>query len=88
MQWNETGIYLEAGCSLTFSLTSERQDSNDICDWKGTEDGKLTAGNIVREVRKKAAQDRQTGKFYSFPNDVWGLYKNNEGSIRLMVTRV
>jgi len=28
------------------------------------------------------------GYLYCFPNDVWGLYGNNHGSVRLTITRV
>jgi hypothetical protein len=28
------------------------------------------------------------GYLYCFPNDVWSLYDNNHGSLRLTVTRV
>lgn len=47
-RWNYSGVYLPQGHSFTFSATGEWQDSKDTCDWKGTEDGKLTAGDIVR----------------------------------------
>jgi len=45
--WNYSGLYLAVG-SYTFSATGEWQDSKDTCDWKGTEDGQLTAGDLVR----------------------------------------
>ena len=45
--WNYSGLYLAEG-SYTFSATGEWQDSKDTCDCKGTEDGQLTAGDLVR----------------------------------------
>lgn len=47
-RWNETGLYLEQGHSYIFSARGAWLDSKDSCDWKGTEDGKLTAGDILR----------------------------------------
>ena len=49
-RWNHTGVYLEEGAKYTFSAEGEWQDSKDVCDWKGTEDGNLTTGDIVRGV--------------------------------------
>jgi hypothetical protein len=39
---------MERGHGYVFSATGEWQDSKDTCDWKGTEDGNLTAGDLVR----------------------------------------
>lgn len=152
--WNVTGIYLEQGRSYTFSAIGEWQDSKDTCDWKGTEDGKLTTGDIIRatstflgsfeSIFKKLSRNRSTdflgtkrvermkwftmvgaiandagalpgnvvandgsptphqyadlaahkkvplkvdvsGYLYCFPNDVWSLYGNNHGSVRLTI---
>ncbi len=156
--WNYTGIYLEKGKSYTFSATGEWQDSKDSCDWRGTEDNKLTPGDIVRAassflgtfegIFKKLSKNKSTdflgtkrvermkwftlvgaiandagngneedqvnvvendgspvphqyvdlteheikplkikapGYLYCFPNDVWSLYGNNHGSVRLTV---
>lgn len=47
-QWNPTHVYLAAGQSFKFSATGEWKDSKDSCNWKGTEDNKLTVGDIVR----------------------------------------
>ncbi|NNE82635.1 MAG: DUF2235 domain-containing protein [Alphaproteobacteria bacterium] len=47
-RWNHTGLYLEKDHSYVFSAVGEWQDSKDTCDWKGTEDGKFTAGDLVR----------------------------------------
>ncbi len=47
-RWNYSGIYLPAGHSFTFSATGKWLDSKDACDWEGTEDGKLSAGDIIR----------------------------------------
>lgn len=47
-RWNATGLYMQAGHEYTFSAVGEWQDSRDTCDWHGTEDGKLSAGDIVR----------------------------------------
>ncbi len=46
--WNDTGIYLEEGKKYVFSSTGEWLDSKDACDWKGTQDSKLTLGDLVR----------------------------------------
>ncbi len=50
VKWNYTGIYLEKGASYEFSSTGEWKDSKDSCTWRGTEDGKLTFGDIARLV--------------------------------------
>ena len=47
-RWNYSGLYLDKGHSYVFSASGEWQDSKDTCDWKGTEDGNLTAGDLVR----------------------------------------
>jgi hypothetical protein len=46
--WNNTGLYLEKDKEYIFSATGEWQDSTDVCDWHGTEDGKLTRDDIKR----------------------------------------
>lgn len=46
--WNDTGLYLEQGGQYLFSAQGKWQDCKDSCDWKGTEDGQLTAGDILR----------------------------------------
>ena len=153
-RWNYSGLYLEAGHSYVFSATGEWQDSKDTCDWKGTEDGQLTGGDLVRGTSSffgkfenifqklsdnesmdflgtkrveslnwfilvgAIANDSGTAKgvkndgspvphqqvslvaheheplqitypgyLYCFPNDVWSLYGNNHGSIRLTIRR-
>ncbi|TXT39963.1 MAG: hypothetical protein FD135_1715 [Comamonadaceae bacterium] len=48
--WNDTGLYLEAGHSYTFSATGEWLDSKDACDWKGTENDEFTAGDLIRSA--------------------------------------
>jgi hypothetical protein len=152
--WNYTGIYLEQDRSYTFSGTGQWQDSKDTCDWKGTEDGIPTAGDIMRAMSsflgafenpvKKLAKNNSLdflgskrvesmkwftmvgviandsgaeeglsvandgspvphqyvnlvdyeeqpltikipGYLYCFPNDVWSLYGNNHGSVRLTI---
>lgn len=152
--WNYTGIYLEKEKSYIFSATGQWQDSKDTCDWKGTEDGKLSTGDIIRatssflgsfeNIFKKLTKNNSTdflgtkrveslkwftmvgaitndagegadqvvtndgspvqhqyvdlvahekdplqitasGYLYCFPNDVWSLYGNNRGSVRLTV---
>jgi len=154
-RWNYTGIYLPKDHSFVFSSTGEWQDSKDTCDWEGTEDGKLTTGDIVRSagsflgsfenIYKKISKNESTdfigskrvenlnwftlvgaitndsgsiisvkndgspvphqyvglikhkltpleisnpGYLYCFPNDVWSLYGNNHGSIKLTVKRI
>lgn len=47
-RWNATGIYLPENHTFIFSATGEWKDSKDVCDWKGTEDGILTGGDLVR----------------------------------------
>ncbi len=49
-RWNYTGISLPENHSFTFSATGTWLDSKDVCDWEETEDGKLSAGDIVRGV--------------------------------------
>lgn len=49
-RWNNTNLYLRKGEKFIFSAHGEWQDSKDTCDWKGTEDEKLTFGDIVRGV--------------------------------------
>ncbi len=46
-RWNDTGLFLVPG-RYVFSATGEWQDLKDTCDWRGTEDGKLTVGDVVR----------------------------------------
>ncbi|MEI8674891.1 hypothetical protein P4S60_05305 [Pseudoalteromonas sp. Hal040] len=38
--------------------------------------------------KPNALKVESSGYFYAFPNDVWSLYLNNQGSIQLKVTRV
>jgi hypothetical protein len=154
--WNYTGVYLEPGRFYTFQAIGEWLDSKKNCDWKGTENGKLTAGDISRAVgsflgsfesvfkkiyknksidflfTKRVEKNRwfsmvgaiandannqdgdgdsvasdgspvahqyvnlsdyestplsvtSPGYLYCFPNDVWSLYGNNHGSIRLVI---
>lgn len=156
-RWNNTSVYLEAGSKYIFSATGKWQDSKDSCDWKGTDDGKLTTGDVIRAtssflgtfetIFKKLSKNESTdflgtkrvesmpwftlvgaiandggknnvvsndgsarphqyvnlvdhakadnplsvsssGYLYCFPNDVWSLYGNNHGSVRLTIKRV
>ena len=153
-RWNTTGVYLDKGQSYTFAASGEWQDSKDTCDWRGTEDDKLTFGDALRasssllgqfeELFKKITDNESTdflgtkrvenlnwfvmvgaiandagtshavrndgspvphqyvalpdyenkplviehpGYLYCFANDVWSLYANNRGSVRLTITR-
>lgn len=155
--WTPTYIYMKKGERYVFSSAGEWQDSKDVCNWLGTEDGKLTAGDIIRlasslwgyserkfkKITKNSSTDfwgtkrvehlpwfiavgcisndsneekavtndgspfpheyfslpryqknskylevKCSGYFYAFPNDVWSLYRNNQGSINLKITRV
>lgn len=153
-RWNYSGLYLDKG-SYKFSARGQWKDSKDVCDWKGTEDDKLSVGDIVRSTSsvwgsiesmfqkttgntstdfagtkrveefpwfvmtgaicndggskkpvsndgspvpheyvdlsrhaRKALKVTRPGYFYCFPNDVWNLYDNNAGSIRLTVKKV
>jgi hypothetical protein len=36
---------------------------------------------------KQAFVVQHPGYLFCFPNDVWGLYSNNHGSVRLTITR-
>lgn len=47
-RWNYTGLYLDRKHQYKFSATGEWQDSKDTCDWRGTEDDRLTPGDVVR----------------------------------------
>lgn len=49
-RWNPTHLFLNAGEEYTFSASGEWQDSADTCDWHGTEDDKLTVGDIIRST--------------------------------------
>ncbi|ALQ07610.1 DUF2235 domain-containing protein [Pseudoalteromonas fuliginea] len=72
--WTPTYIYMNKGERYIFDSEGEWQDSKDECDWLGTEDGKLTAGDIIRFASsilgmterkfKQATQNRST--------DFWG----------------
>ena len=178
-RWNRTGIYLQPG-NYYFEAKGEWLDDKDACDWRGTQDDKLTISDILRKLSsawgsieapwKSITGNRSTdfwktkrvehlnwftmvgaitndgaipsnktpeatqndgspnphqyvelsscnsksnllhvatpnpsqswnlptppkaiagpGYLYCFPNDVWALYDNNHGSIRLTVHRV
>lgn len=153
--WNATGVYLAAGQRYTFAATGEWQDSQDACDWRGTENDDYTLGDLARavgslggkleDVVKHATGNASSdfwltkrvesfrwfslvgaiandsgddsivpndgspdpheylslpahavapfpvvrpGYLFCFANDVWALYGNNHGSVRLTVTRV
>ncbi len=49
-RWNYTHLHVQDGEKYRFSAEGEWQDSKASCDWKGTQDGKLTTGDIVRGV--------------------------------------
>ena len=77
-RWNATTIYLEKGQKIVFSATGKWKDSKDSCDWKGTEGGKLTAGDMVRA-------------FSSFIGKIENLFKmfsKNESTDFLWTKRV
>jgi hypothetical protein len=46
--WNDVGLYLDQGHRYVFSATGEWLDGKEACDWKGTENDNLTAGDIIR----------------------------------------
>lgn len=46
--WSYSDVFLEAGVKYLFEARGEWLDGNDACDWKGTQDNKLTIGDIVR----------------------------------------
>lgn len=48
--WNYSRVYLPKGHSFTFSSTGQWQDSKDTCDWRGTENKKLTIGDVARGI--------------------------------------
>ncbi|WP_115719334.1 DUF2235 domain-containing protein [Gallaecimonas mangrovi] len=151
-RWNNLGLYVGEGQQFTFSAEGEWVDGKDSCPWTGTEDSKLTLGDMARaassffgkfeSVFKKLSHNdsadlaytkrieslpwfcmvgaiandgdaafamhndgspsphqtmalpdfqntpltvQKPGYFYCFANDVWSLYGNNKGSIRLTV---
>jgi hypothetical protein len=153
-RWNYTTLYLNRNEEYVFSAEGKWKDSSDVCDWKGTEDGQLSKGDISRAVgtfigkfedifksvsnnattdflgtkrvedinwfamvgaitndrasKKAVANDGsatpheyvdltahekdplkiiEPGYLYCFPNDVWSLYDNNFGSVRLTIRR-
>ena len=47
-RWNVTNIYLPKDHTFTFSAAGKWKDSKDVCDWRGTEDGILTVGDLAR----------------------------------------
>lgn len=47
-RWNATHIYFPKGHKYIFSASGKWQDSKDSCDWKGTQDDKLTSGDVIR----------------------------------------
>lgn len=49
-RWNDTGLYLEAGHSYSFSASGQWLNSKDACDWTGTDDHNLTASDIVHST--------------------------------------
>jgi len=49
-RWNYTGIYLEQGGEYYFSAEGEWVDLHDSCDWKGTDDGRLTIADITKSA--------------------------------------
>lgn len=73
-RWNSTSVYLEKGASYKFTATGQWQDSKDVCDWKGTEDGKLTVGDIVRGTSSFLGKFENLFKKYSknHSTDFWG----------------
>lgn len=77
-RWNETGLFLQQGHSYTFSATGKWLDSKDSCDWKGTEDGTFTAGDMLR------ATSTFLGKFEKFYKD----FSSNESTDFLGTKRV
>lgn len=152
--WNNTGIFLDAGCKYKFTSTGTWQDSKDTCDWKGTQNSEFTKDDVIRAAGtflgkfeplfKRFTKNESTdflgtkrvedfnwftlvgaitndadvktavnndgsavphqyidlpeheinaieidspGYLYCFANDVWSLYGNNHGSIKLTVIR-
>jgi hypothetical protein len=49
-RWNPLYLFLDSGQEYRFSASGEWKDSKDTCDWHGTDDDKLTTGDIVRGV--------------------------------------
>jgi len=47
-RWNRSGVYLEQGAAYRFAATGAWQDARDACDWRGTEDGKFSMGDLAR----------------------------------------
>ncbi|ABE54158.1 conserved hypothetical protein [Shewanella denitrificans OS217] len=72
--WNPANLYMEKGQKYCFSATGQWQDSKDTCDWKGTEHGNLTGGDIVRAasslwgITERAFMKITKNKF----TDFWG----------------
>jgi hypothetical protein len=46
--WNAAHVYMAQGQKYSFEAKGLWQDSKDTCDWRGTEDGNLTGGDIAR----------------------------------------
>lgn len=77
-RWNYTGIFLQENQNYTFASTGEWQDSKDACDWEGTEDGKLTPGDIMRA----------TGSFVGGFEKVFKVMSKNESTDFLGTKRI
>lgn len=76
-RWNETGVYLRKG-KYIFKAHGEWQDSKDTCDWRGTEDGKLTFGDVMRSG----------GSFIGVFENFFGKITDNKSTDFLMTKRV
>lgn len=48
LQWNETGLWMEAGKTYTFSASGEWLDSTIACDPDGTADGQFQPAEAVQ----------------------------------------
>ncbi|MBQ4831874.1 DUF2235 domain-containing protein [Pseudoalteromonas sp. MMG010] len=46
--WNRTYLFMDKDEKYSFSAQGHWQDGKDTCDWLGSEDGKLTRGDIIR----------------------------------------
>jgi len=46
--WNPTHIYLQKDHIYSFSAKGEWKDWRDSCDWRGTEDGHPSTGDVMR----------------------------------------
>ncbi|MEN9354237.1 MAG: hypothetical protein RL318_1562 [Fibrobacterota bacterium] len=72
--------------ALVGAIANDGEDGDPAVKSDGSPHRHQYAGLACFE--REPLQIESPGYLFAFPNDVWGLYGNNRGSIRLKVTRV